>query len=63
MILGSTSSLLGGGQRSTMHARLSPMGIALLSHRHKLKVSIAVTISVPGGPLVMRSRTLVLTHS
>ncbi|HTB50633.1 MAG TPA: choice-of-anchor D domain-containing protein [Solirubrobacteraceae bacterium] len=62
VILGSTSSLLRGGQRSTVHARLSPMGIALLSHRHKLKVSIAVTISVPGGPLVMRSRTLVLTH-
>ena len=63
VILGSTSSLLRGGQRSTVHARLSPMGIALLSHRHKLKVSIAVTISVPGGSPVMRSRTLVLTHS
>jgi hypothetical protein len=31
VILGSTSSLLRGGQRSTVHARLSPMGIALLS--------------------------------
>jgi hypothetical protein len=62
MILGSTSSLLRGGQSSTVHARLSPVGIALLSHRHKLLVSIAVTITVPGGPPVMRSRTFVLTH-
>jgi len=62
MILGATSSLLRGGQSSTVHARLSPGGIALLSHRSELKVSIAVTITVPGGPPVMRSRRLVLTH-
>jgi hypothetical protein len=61
MILGSTSSLLRGGQSSTVHTLLSPVGIALLSHRGKLIVSIAVTITVPGGPPVMRSRTFVPT--
>ncbi|HXQ00773.1 MAG TPA: choice-of-anchor D domain-containing protein [Solirubrobacteraceae bacterium] len=61
MILGSTSSLLRGGQSSTVHARLSPTGIALLFHQRKLKISITVTIIVPGGLPVMRSRTFVLT--
>ncbi len=62
MVLGATSSLLRGGQSSTVHARLSPVGIALLCHRSELKVSITVTITVPGGPPVMRSRTFILTH-
>lgn len=61
MILGSTSSLLRGGQSSTVHTRLSPLGIALLAYRRRLKVSIAVTIIDPGGFPVMLSRTFVLT--
>jgi hypothetical protein len=61
MTLGSTSLSLQAGQSVTVHARLSSAGIALVSHRHKLKVTIAIAITVPGQPAVTRSRTLILT--
>lgn len=60
MILGSTSFLLHAGQSLAVHARLSPAGIALVSHRHKLKVTIAIAIAVPGETPVTQSRTLIL---